>query len=117
MAQRRHSPDCYCVSQPQVFWSKKTNEPQSLLPLQISNKMWLLLFQDFVEDVFAYAPTRSQGSVVELPHLRLSGRGLQDLIITFLLDYATSQKTVQDWPYVAHSLDQLRLVFIHKNLP
>ena len=87
-----------------------------LLPVEISDQIWLLLFKDSEEDVFGCLTSSFQGAAEEFPHPLLSGRDSPDCIIVFLLDYTFPEEIIQYWSCIGHSCDQITLVFIHKVL-
>ena len=68
-----------------------------LIPLEIFDKIWLMLLKESVEDVFAFIPTCFQGTTEECPHPLLRGWENHDLIIFFLVDYTLCPEIIHDW--------------------
>ena len=106
-----------CQAQRFMFsWFNLLSQYLCLLPLEVSDQIWLLLLKDSEEDVFGCLTSSFQGAAEEFPHPLLSGRDSPDGIIVFLLDYTFPEEIIQDWSCIGHSCDQITLVFIHKVL-
>ena len=84
----------------------------SIHSLEVLYQKWLIFNQDLIEDIFSW--NGFQWPTDELPHLLLSSGQSLDFIITLLLDDISAEELIQNGSNVADSLDQLRLMFIHK---